>query len=107
VPTHEDIQALHDEIDRIRSIRPDLKLESHHTLPQERILRDYFRDAGLDIEQFKTHVTRENHRYKPTGLHTGTGNYNALWRRFLANHPKPDSNQIFEYLKELLDKTPW
>jgi len=45
--------------------------------------------------------TRDVHRLKPGGLHTGSDNWNKVWRRFFMENPAAKAEQIIQQLQEM------
>lgn len=80
----------------------DEVIELHHLLPQAREFQEFFRNAGLDIEKYKMPLTRAAHRLKPYGLHTGSENWNKVWRDFMRENPEATRNQIRDQLKTMM-----
>jgi RHS repeat-associated protein len=78
-----------------------ISIEGHHLLPQE--FRQKFEEAGLDIDsdEYIREISKQDHRLKPDGLHTGTGrggDYNQAWRDFFARNPNATKAQILQQL---------
>jgi hypothetical protein len=102
VPSQSDIARLHEEIARVRRERGLRELEVHHTLPRE--FERQFGEAGINPEHYKTYLLRDQHRLLPKGLHTGTDNWNAQWRRLFSQLPTPKQKQILKLLNEMLKR---
>jgi hypothetical protein len=81
------------------------ELEVHHTLPRQ--FSPWFNDAGIDIEDYKTYLPRDRHRLLPNGLHTGSENWNAQWKRFFEKNQRARQNEILELLNDMLKKGFW
>jgi hypothetical protein len=64
----------------------------------------WFNDVGIDIEDYKTYLPRDRHRLLPNGLHTGSENWNAQWRRFFEKNERPRQKEILEILSDMLKK---
>jgi hypothetical protein len=102
VPTHADVRRLNKEIARINK-RDGLNLEPHHNLPLE--LKQYFDDAGLDVEDYVTYVPKAQHRLKEgNGLHTGTDSWNKQWRILRMEHPVPKLDEIHSQLYPMIQE---
>jgi hypothetical protein len=102
VPNQSDIARLHEEIARVRRERGLPELELHHTLPRQ--FAPQFNEAGIDIESYRTYLPRDQHRLLPKGLHTGTDNWNAQWKRFFKEHQRADPNKVLELLNDMLKR---
>jgi hypothetical protein len=102
VPSQSDIARLDEEIARIRRERGLRELEVHHTLPRE--FERQFGKAGINPEHYKTYVPRDRHRLLPKGLHTGTDNWNAQWRRLFSQLAIPKQKVILKLLNEMLKR---
>lgn len=79
-------------------------IEIHHNLPQAEDLVDWFKDAGLDIEDFTEPMPRDVHRLLPDGLHTNrewVDNWNEMWKQFFEFNPNAGDRRILEFLDEL------
>jgi RHS repeat-associated protein len=78
-------------------------LERHHLLPKE--FKNWFKDRGLNVEDFVMVIGRSMHRYKPNGLHTGLNgdNWNAVWRAFKENNPTATRQEIIDQMLRMLD----
>jgi hypothetical protein len=87
VPTQRDINRLNEEIAKVLRKQSVCEFEVHHTLPRQFSPR--FNDAGIDIEDYKTYLPRDRHRLLPNGLHTGSENWNAQWKRFFEKKRSP------------------
>jgi hypothetical protein len=105
VPTQRDINRLHEEIGNVLRKQSVCEFEVHHTLPRQFSPR--FNDAGIDIEDYKTYLPRDRHRLLPNGLHTGSENWNAQWKRFFDENERPTQKQILELLSDMLKKRSW
>ena len=105
VPTQRDINRLHEEIANVLRKQSVCEFEVHHTLPRQ--FSTWFNDAGIDIEDYKTYLPRDQHRLLPNGLHTGSENWNAQWRRFFEEKRDPTQKQILELLSDMLKKRSW
>ena len=58
--------------------------------------------AGLNIEKYIKSISKQKHRLKPNGVHTGKNSWNAMWRRFIADNPIPKRNKIRDQLKKMM-----
>jgi hypothetical protein len=105
VPTQRDINRLHEEIAKVLRKQSVCEFEVHHTLPRQFSPR--FNGVGIDIEDYKTYLPRDRHRLLPNGLHTGSENWNAQWKRFFEQKRVPTQKQILELLSEMLKKGSW
>jgi hypothetical protein len=74
-------------------------IEWHHQLPTQ--FADKFKNAGLNIKDFKIPLERGAHRLKPGGLHTGPDNWNAQWQRFFDQYPNAKAPQILDHLARM------
>src|SRR5262249_56781706 len=68
VPTQRDINRLHEEIRNVLRKQRVYEFEVHHTLPRQFSPR--FNDAGIDIEDYITYLTRDRHRLLRNGHNT-------------------------------------
>ena len=59
---------------------------------------------GINPEHYKTYVPRDRHRLLPKGLHTGTDNWNAQWRRLFSQLAIPKQKVILKLLNEMLKR---
>jgi hypothetical protein len=78
------------------------KYEKHHLLSKAKDLKTQFKKAGLDPDDFVVCLERGKHRLKPGGLHTGSDNWNALWKKFFDTVPNPTKEQVTQQLKNML-----
>ncbi|MFN8138192.1 MAG: DUF2380 domain-containing protein [Fimbriimonadales bacterium] len=77
-------------------------MEWHHLLPWG--LRDKFKAAGLNVNEFLMELSAGMHRLKPWGIHTiDGGNWNKCWERFFDQNPNANKDQILDYLQVLID----
>jgi hypothetical protein len=72
------------------------KIEKHHLLPKQFI--DFFKRAGLNIEEYTMEISKQEHRQSPGGLHTGTENWNKIWADFFKETLAPTRDQILNQL---------
>jgi Predicted lipoprotein of unknown function (DUF2380) len=100
VPSRSDIARLHEEIARVRRERGLPELELHHTLPRQ--FAPQFNEAGIDIESYRTYLAKDQHRLLPKGLHTGTDNWNAQWKRFFEKNKHAKEKEIWKLLNAML-----
>jgi Predicted lipoprotein of unknown function (DUF2380) len=100
VPSQSDIARLHEEIARVRRERGLPELELHHTLPRQ--FAPQFNEAGIDIENYRAYLPRDQHRLLPKGLHTGTDNWNAQWKRFFEKQKDSKQKEILKLLNDML-----
>ena len=79
-------------------------IEEHHLLPQENALKEIFEGVGLDIEEFTVNIRRSKHRLlSGKGLHTKIGgDWNGVWRKFLANPQNRTKERILEQLGRMI-----
>lgn len=63
--------------------------QAHHTLPQA--YRATFTAAGFNIDDPQHLVWWCSRRGVPTNHQSHSGKYNALWKKWLANHPVPST----------------
>jgi Predicted lipoprotein of unknown function (DUF2380) len=105
VPAQRDINRLHEEMANVLRKQSVCELEVHHTLPRQ--FSPWFNDAGIDIEDYKTYLPRDRHRLLPNGLHTGSENWNAQWKRFFEKNQRARQNEILELLNDMLKKGFW
>ena len=75
--------------------------ELHHLLPQANEFKDFFKQAGLNIEDFKITLNKAAHRLKPNGIHTGPANWNKIWRDFKQSNPHASKEQILKQLEKM------
>jgi hypothetical protein len=104
IPSEGDTARLHEEIARLRRERGLSDPEVHHTLPRQ--FAPKFKRSGIDIENYKSYLSRDQHRLLPKGVHTGTDNWNAQWKRFFKDTPELDPKDILRLLNEMLKKRP-
>jgi hypothetical protein len=109
VPSPSHLRRLTEEIERARAEQGRSDLEPHHNLP--RAFRE-FGACGLDIEDYVTYVARDLHRLRPNGLHTGSENWNKIWRRYFAEQQtsmpsEEQAEEIFKQLIQMWDKASW
>jgi Predicted lipoprotein of unknown function (DUF2380) len=104
IPSEGDTARLHEEIARLRRERGLSDPEVHHTLPRQFAPR--FKRSGIDIEKYRSYLSRDQHRLLPKGVHTGTDNWNAQWKRFFKENPQLDPDDILRLLNEMLKKQP-
>lgn len=89
--------------------RLDFNLEEHRLLPKE-FVEDFGR-AGLKIEDYTVDLPTPLHRLRiGEGLHTtlgsAEGEWNAVWRRYLAEYPvggPEDAARIIEQMERMID----
>jgi hypothetical protein len=110
VPSPSQIQRLIEEIERVQRARGQPDFEGHHNLPRE--FEDKFNACGLDLEDYLTYVTRDLHRLRPNGLHTGAESWNKVWRRYFANQQTPiskdeEADEILNRLMRIWDNAQW
>jgi len=104
VPRQEDINRLNEEIARVRREQSLVDIESHHALPRE--FARQFNKAGFDIRDYIVYLARDQHRFLPTGLHTGSENWNAQWRQFFKGRKNASPDEIIEQLHIMLNQLP-
>ena len=109
VPSQRDLQRIEEEIARARREQAAWTLERQHNLPRQ--FQQRFNASGLDPEDFVTYMSRELHRLKPYGWHTGPNNWNSVWRRFFGEQQtKAEAEETQEILRQLLKMwmtVPW
>jgi hypothetical protein len=105
VPTFRDTSRLNEEIARIKAGRGLSELEPHHNFPRQ--FTSKFRACGIEPEDYLTYLPRSSHRLAPDGLHTGPGNWNAQWGKFLRENPNPKPEELFEQLHNMWKTIPW
>jgi RHS repeat-associated protein len=91
-----------DQLQQLRDRYYRSQIEYHHNLPREHI--DYFRRAGLNIEDYVEAMRRDDHRLSPGGIHTGSNNWNRQWHEYIKEYPKPDANAIREQLRQMREQ---
>lgn len=79
------------------------EIEEHHLLPQAKEFTEFFRRADLNIEDYTIYLQKAEHRLKPDGIHTGTENWNKVWKQFKNDNPYATKEQILEQLKKMID----
>jgi hypothetical protein len=104
IPSEADTARLYEEIARLRRERGLSDPEVHHTLPRQ--FAPKFKRFGIDIENYKSYLSRDQHRLLPKGVHTGTDNWNAQWKRFFKGNPELDPKDILRLLNDMLKKRP-
>ena len=80
-------------------VKSAAKFESHHLLPKE--FKAQFEKAGLNIENYKIDLSKQNHRLKPDGLHASEENWNKDWRDFFRNNPSATRAQMLNQLHRM------
>ena len=85
-------------------------LERQHNLPNQFAAR--FKACGLDPDDFTMYISRELHRLKPYGWHTGPNNWNSVWRRFFdeqqsAKQQAEEAQEILRQLLKMWMTVPW
>jgi hypothetical protein len=71
----------------------------HHLLPQAKRFQQYFKRAGLDIEDFKIPLDKARHTLKPDGIHTNSGgNWNKVWDGFFQANPNATRQEILDQM---------
>jgi hypothetical protein len=74
----------------------------HHLLPQAGRFSQYFKRAGLDIEDFKIPLDKARHRLNPGGVHTKSGgNWNGVWDDFFKGNPNATRQEILDQLARM------
>jgi Predicted lipoprotein of unknown function (DUF2380) len=104
IPTQADTARLHEEIARLRRERGLSDPEVHHTFPRQ--FAPEFKQFGIDIEKYRSYLSRDQHRLLPKGVHTSTDNWNAQWKRFFKENPQLNPEDILRLLNEMLKKRP-
>ena len=74
-------------------------IEDMHLLPRQ--FADKFERVGLDIKDYTIPMERGAHRLKPDGLHTGSENWNKVWRDFFNEHKNPSKQEILDHLAKM------
>lgn len=78
-------------------------VELHHLLPQAKEFTEFFRQAGLDIEEYKIPLTQAAHRLRiGNGVHTGKNSWNVVWRGFMRENPGASQGQILSQLEQMM-----
>jgi RHS repeat-associated protein len=78
--------------------------ELHHLLPQAKEFREFFRRAGLNVEDYKIPLGKSAHRLKPNGVHTGADNWNKVWRDFMRENHNASRGEILKQLEGMRTK---
>jgi hypothetical protein len=106
-PSQRDIQILKNEIFRVRQQRGGWDPEPHHNLALQ-FERDFLR-CGLDPEDFVTYVSRDLHRIRPHGLHTGPSSWNPQWRDFFLERAtgKTSMDDVLRQLIKMWENASW
>jgi hypothetical protein len=94
-------KALNKEMARLQAKYDSI--EQHFLFPNE--FRDYFRSLGIDPEEHTIFVLKED-LLRP-GLHTGSGDWNEMWRRFIFQNQRPTDQLAIEYLNRMMRRVPW
>ena len=83
-------------------VAPKVAVEMHHLLPQNKQFRSFFKNAGLDIEDFKIPLDKAKHRLKPDGIHTNAGgNWNKVWKEYIDKNPEASASEILEQMERM------
>lgn len=77
------------------------KFEDHHRLPKAKEFQHHWKRENLDPENFTIKIPVERHRLLPDGVHTGTDNWNKLWREFFRDNPNASARQILQQLDKM------
>lgn len=92
----------------LRTLRfADEALEHHHLLPLAEEFQEHWARAELNPKDFVVIMPAKYHRYKPLGLHTGSDNWNAQWRRFFQRNPNAGREKILEQLDRMIEQSPF
>jgi len=76
--------------------------ELHHLLPQSNKFANFFKRAGLNIEDYKIPLDRATHRLNPNGIHTiNGGNWNKVWENFMIDNPNAGKEKILLQLNKM------
>jgi hypothetical protein len=75
-------------------------------LPLPREFARQFNKAGFDIRDYIVYLARDQHRFRPKGLHTGSENWNAQWRQFFKGRKNASPDEIIEQLNIMLNQIP-
>lgn len=68
-------------------------------LPQADEFAQFFKRAGLDIEKYTIPLDKAKHRLKSgNGVHTGSDNWNKMWRNFQRANPRANKDKILKQL---------
>jgi len=80
-------------------------IEIMHLLPQAKEFKKFFKNAGLDINDFKIPLDKAKHRLLPDGVHTGSENWNKVWRDFMTeNKFNATADEILEQLAKMREQ---
>jgi hypothetical protein len=104
IPSRWDINGIHDQIG---GLKPGTTIEDHHNFPIQKQLESYFRRAGIDPENYKMFVEKDEHRLRPNGLHTLRHNWNARWLKYMKEHSDPKPKELLEQLSRMMKDVPW
>ncbi|MBK8150805.1 MAG: TIGR02269 family lipoprotein [Acidobacteria bacterium] len=75
----------------------------HHIFPQSREFADFFRQAGIDVNQFTIVIPREHHIATHSGIGQGSGGWwNNQWRIFKENNPRAGRAEIFQQANRMI-----
>ena len=79
-------------------------LEGHHLFPKA--FEQFFKDRGINIDEFIIYITKAKHRLKETGIHAGeySKSWNGMWKEWIKEHPKASLPEIMEQLKYMRGK---
>jgi hypothetical protein len=82
IPSEGDTARLHEEIARLRRERGLSDPEVQHTLPRQ--FTPEFKQFGIDIEKYRSYLSRDQHRLLPKGVPiTGMRNESDFSRKIL------------------------
>ncbi len=87
----------------IRFLKGELKVnpylkESHHLLPRQLNYNNFFKNAGLDIEEYTIKIPRWKHRLKNTGIHP---KWNKKWIEFESKNTNASKEKILQFLENM------
>jgi hypothetical protein len=91
---------------QIKDLRPTgSPLENHHNFSTK--FKEDFLHEGIDPELYRMYVDKSEHRLKPDGLHTGSDNWNAVWERYILDHPNATREEFLAQLSSMMKKVKW
>jgi hypothetical protein len=79
-------------------------LHDHHIFPQQ--FRQYFKQRGIDIDQFTVTMDAPTHLegVHGAGIDGMPGQWNRAWADFIARNPNATRQQIFDFAGELMKR---
>ncbi len=76
-------------------------LAAHHLFP--RAFRSSFTRAGIDIDRFLFRIPKAWHQKWVHASAARGGRWNAAWRKFFEENPEATADEIWDFLRKLLE----